>query len=90
LWYRFISATCVFDFFPSLKSNIRHYQAGVHRVQRVPATETQGRVHTSTATGTILHLFMGYACLLPAQMTHSFLSFFFVFGKISFAVDQWL
>jgi protein subunit release factor A len=25
-------------------------QAGVHRVQRVPATETQGRVHTSTAT----------------------------------------
>jgi protein subunit release factor A len=27
-------------------------QAGVHRVQRVPATETQGRVHTSTATGT--------------------------------------
>ena len=26
------------------------YEAGVHRVQRVPATETQGRVHTSTAT----------------------------------------
>ena len=26
------------------------YESGVHRVQRVPATETQGRVHTSTAT----------------------------------------
>lgn len=25
------------------------YEAGVHRVQRVPATESQGRVHTSTA-----------------------------------------
>ena len=26
------------------------YESGVHRVQRVPVTETQGRVHTSTAT----------------------------------------
>ncbi len=26
------------------------YESGVHRVQRVPATESQGRVHTSTAT----------------------------------------
>ena len=26
------------------------YESGVHRVQRVPKTETQGRVHTSTAT----------------------------------------
>lgn len=26
------------------------WEAGVHRVQRVPATESQGRVHTSTAT----------------------------------------
>ncbi len=26
------------------------YESGVHRVQRVPLTETQGRVHTSTAT----------------------------------------
>jgi peptide chain release factor 1 len=25
-------------------------EAGVHRVQRVPQTETQGRVHTSAAT----------------------------------------
>src|SRR6201985_1314995 len=27
------------------------YESGVHRVQRVPDTETQGRVHTSAATG---------------------------------------
>src|SRR5438034_7992503 len=26
------------------------YESGVHRVQRVPATETQGRIHTSAAT----------------------------------------
>ena len=26
------------------------YESGAHRVQRVPVTETQGRVHTSTAT----------------------------------------
>ena len=26
------------------------YESGVHRVQRVPETETQGRIHTSTAT----------------------------------------
>jgi len=30
------------------------FEAGVHRVQRVPATESQGRVHTSTATVTVL------------------------------------
>jgi peptide chain release factor 1 len=30
------------------------YEAGVHRVQRVPATESQGRIHTSTATVAIL------------------------------------
>jgi peptide chain release factor 1 len=30
------------------------HEAGVHRVQRVPATETAGRVHTSTATVAIL------------------------------------
>ena len=26
------------------------YEAGTHRVQRVPTTERQGRIHTSTAT----------------------------------------
>jgi peptide chain release factor 1 len=30
------------------------YESGVHRVQRVPVTETQGRVHTSTATVAVL------------------------------------
>src|SRR5450432_3746965 len=30
------------------------YESGVHRVQRVPATEAQGRVHTSTATVAVL------------------------------------
>ncbi|MAY23268.1 MAG: peptide chain release factor 1 [Flavobacteriaceae bacterium] len=30
------------------------YEAGVHRVQRVPQTETQGRVHTSAATVIVL------------------------------------
>ena len=30
------------------------YEAGVHRVQRVPATETQGRIHTSTATVAVM------------------------------------
>ncbi len=30
------------------------YESGVHRVQRVPVTESQGRVHTSTATVAVL------------------------------------
>lgn len=30
------------------------HEAGVHRVQRVPATESQGRIHTSTATVAVL------------------------------------
>ncbi|KAF9994602.1 hypothetical protein BGZ80_002450 [Entomortierella chlamydospora] len=30
------------------------YESGVHRVQRVPATETQGRIHTSTITVAIM------------------------------------
>src|SRR6516225_7539338 len=30
------------------------YESGVHRVQRVPATETQGRIHTSAATIAVL------------------------------------
>jgi peptide chain release factor 1 len=30
------------------------YESGVHRVQRVPATETQGRIHTSTVTVAVL------------------------------------
>ncbi len=34
-------------------SQLKH-EAGVHRVQRVPATESQGRIHTSTATVAVL------------------------------------
>jgi len=30
--------------------SLMKYESGVHRVQRVPATESQGRIHTSTAT----------------------------------------
>ena len=34
--------------------SLLHFESGVHRVQRVPATETQGRVHTSTATVAVM------------------------------------
>ena len=30
------------------------YESGVHRVQRVPVTESQGRLHTSTATVAVM------------------------------------
>ena len=30
------------------------YESGVHRVQRVPATEASGRIHTSTVTVAVL------------------------------------
>ena len=30
------------------------FESGVHRVQRVPETETQGRIHTSTATVAVM------------------------------------
>ncbi|MFA7410128.1 MAG: PCRF domain-containing protein, partial [Bacteroidales bacterium] len=33
---------------------IMKYESGVHRVQRVPQTETQGRIHTSAATVAVL------------------------------------
>ena len=33
---------------------ILKYESGVHRVQRVPETESQGRVHTSAATVAVL------------------------------------
>lgn len=34
--------------------NVFKYEAGVHRVQRIPATEKRGRVHTSTAAVSVL------------------------------------
>ena len=33
---------------------VLRYESGVHRVQRVPVTEAQGRIHTSTATVAVL------------------------------------
>ncbi|HZL07775.1 MAG TPA: peptide chain release factor 1 [Candidatus Dormibacteraeota bacterium] len=38
---------------PEAYKNLK-FEAGVHRVQRVPVTESQGRVHTSTATVAVL------------------------------------
>jgi peptide chain release factor 1 len=38
---------------PSVYGHLK-FESGVHRVQRVPKTETQGRVHTSTATIAVL------------------------------------
>ena len=38
---------------PNIYSTLK-YESGVHRVQRVPDTETQGRVHTSAATVAVL------------------------------------
>lgn len=37
-----------------INSLLSYIQAGVHRVQRIPQTETAGRVHTSTATVAIM------------------------------------
>mmetsp|Transcript_36712 Transcript_36712/g.46281 ORF Transcript_36712/g.46281 Transcript_36712/m.46281 type:complete len:423 (+) Transcript_36712:297-1565(+) len=46
--------TCVLEVKGDSVYSKMKYEAGVHRVQRVPATETQGRVHTSTATVAIM------------------------------------
>jgi peptide chain release factor 1 len=46
--------TCVLQVTGSFVYSKLKYEAGVHRVQRVPATETQGRVHTSTATVAVM------------------------------------
>ena len=43
---------------PGAVGRLRH-EVGVHRVQRVPATETQGRVHTSTASVAVLPSALG-------------------------------
>ncbi|XP_057965750.1 peptide chain release factor APG3, chloroplastic isoform X3 [Malania oleifera] len=46
--------TCVMEVKGSRVYSKLKYESGVHRVQRVPRTETQGRVHTSTATVAIM------------------------------------
>ncbi|MDX9728733.1 MAG: peptide chain release factor 1 [Bacteroidales bacterium] len=44
----------VFTVFGDGVYGIMKYESGVHRVQRVPQTETQGRIHTSAATVAVL------------------------------------
>lgn len=46
--------TCVLQITGKFVYSKLKYESGVHRVQRVPATESQGRVHTSTATVAIM------------------------------------
>lgn len=46
--------TCVLQITGDYVYSKLKYEAGVHRVQRVPATESQGRVHTSTATVAVM------------------------------------
>lgn len=41
------------------------YEMGVHRVQRVPATEKQGRVHTSTASVAVLPIIESKQVVIP-------------------------
>lgn len=61
--YEIISATpsdlggykeCVMGISGTNVYRLMQYEAGTHRVQRVPATETQGRVHTSAVTVAVL------------------------------------
>ena len=44
----------VFEIHGSNVYAVMKYESGVHRVQRIPATESQGRVHTSTVTVAVL------------------------------------
>lgn len=46
--------TCVLEIKGKRVYSKLKYESGVHRVQRVPQTETQGRIHTSTATVAIM------------------------------------
>ena len=43
------------------------YETGVHRVQRIPATEKQGRIHTSTASVAILPIYARVKIEVPPQ-----------------------
>ena len=45
------------------------YESGVHRVQRVPETETKGRVHTSTATVAVLPVAEGIDVIIKPEDT---------------------
>lgn len=46
--------TCVMEIKGKQVYSKLKFESGVHRVQRVPQTEAQGRVHTSTATVAIM------------------------------------
>jgi peptide chain release factor 1 len=46
--------TCILKVTGNYVYSKMKYEGGVHRVQRVPATESQGRVHTSTATVVVM------------------------------------
>lgn len=43
------------------------YETGVHRVQRIPATEKQGRIHTSTATVAIMPIKKKFTIVLDER-----------------------
>ncbi|MBR2375178.1 MAG: peptide chain release factor 1 [Clostridia bacterium] len=45
---------CIYNVKGAGAYKLLKYESGVHRVQRVPATETQGRIHTSAATVAVL------------------------------------
>jgi len=47
--------------------NMLQYESGVHRVQRVPETETKGRVHTSTATVAVLPIAEGVDVIIKPE-----------------------
>ena len=49
-WVKFVMVKICWDKVYSLMK----FESGVHRVQRIPATESQGRVHTSTVTVAIM------------------------------------
>lgn len=46
--------TCILQIMGDFVYSKLKYESGVHRVQRVPATESAGRVHTSTATVAVM------------------------------------
>ena len=45
---------CVYDYGTMEHTRDLKYESGVHRVQRVPETESGGRIHTSTVTVAIM------------------------------------
>src|SRR3989344_2900875 len=46
---------------------VMRFETGVHRVQRIPATEKQGRIHTSTASVAIMPIYKRIKIEIPPQ-----------------------